>query len=234
MAFVLKAPRTWTALAAAALLLLALLVVAATPGASEAGLGAAAREAAPQRQAEPDEALIPAPPPTEASGEAPPAAGPLTLLPITRWLKSGEFAWAEEAAPPGRVTIAVDLRARTLSVYRAGIEIGRSSIIYGADDKPTPTGTFPILEKDADHYSNLYDNAPMPWMLRLTMDGVAIHGSELADDVGTHGCVGLPAEFARLLFAQARVGDRVSISAGPPPGAPYTSYAALPAATAAD
>ena len=132
-------------------------------------------------------------------------------LPITQWLRPGEFAWNDEGAPAGETVIVVNIRARVLSVYRAGVEIGRSSLIYGADNKPTPLGTFPILEKDADHVSNLYD-APMPHMLRLTMDGVALHGSQaLADDAATRGCVGLPREFAALLYQAVRVGDRVII-----------------------
>ena len=132
-------------------------------------------------------------------------------LPITQWLRPGEFAWNDEDAPAGQTIIVVNIRARVLSVYRAGVEIGRSSLIYGADNKPTPLGTFPILEKDADHVSNLYD-APMPHMLRLTYDGVALHGSQaLADDAATRGCVGLPREFAALLYQAVRVGDRVII-----------------------
>lgn len=137
-----------------------------------------------------------------------------TELPIERWLAPGEFAWNDEGVPDGPTTIVVNLRGRVLSAYRSGFEIGRSSIVYGTDGKPTPIGTFPILEKKADHYSNLYDNAPMPHMLRLTMDGVAIHGAEIADDLATHGCVGLPKKFAALLFGSAKVGDQVVIWKG--------------------
>ena len=137
-----------------------------------------------------------------------------TELPIVEWLRPGEFAWKDDGVPDGPTTIVVNIRARVLSVYRAGFEIGRSSIVYGTDSKPTPFGTFPILEKDADHYSNLYAGAPMPHMLRLTRDGVAIHGSEIADDLATHGCIGLPKEFAALLFKAARVGDKVVVWPG--------------------
>ncbi|HEY7810179.1 MAG TPA: L,D-transpeptidase family protein [Allosphingosinicella sp.] len=171
------------------------------------------------------EELIPAPPPA-AEGHAP-APAPLTLLPVDRWLASGEFAWRAEETAPGPVTIVVDLRARTLSVYRQGVEIGRSSVVYGFDEKPTPTGVFPILEKDADHVSSLY-GAPMPWMLRLTWDGVAIHGSPMADDKATHGCIGVPDEFGEKLFALARKGGRVIVHNGPPARADYSAYAALP------
>jgi L,D-transpeptidase-like protein len=172
--------------------------------------------------------IILAPPPTAASPAAAPGAGGPALLAVHRWLRPGEYVWNDDGVRAGRLTIVVDLRARTLSAYRAGVEIGRSFITHGADNKPTPTGTFPILEKDADHHSNLYDNAPMPWMLRLTRDGVAIHGAEIADDAATRGCVGLPAEFAEMLFRHARPGDPVIVTAGPPPGQTYTAYAALP------
>jgi len=128
-------------------------------------------------------------------------------------LDHGDYAWNEEGAPAGPIAIVVDLKAQVLYVYRGGIEIGRSAILYGADDKPTPTGTFPILEKDADHVSNLY-GAPMPYMLRLTRDGIAIHGSKVEYGSATHGCVGVPDEFAQMLFARARIGDRVLITRG--------------------
>lgn len=137
-------------------------------------------------------------------------------LPIQNWLQPGEFAWDAEAAAAatGEAIIVVNLRARVLSVYKNGVEIGRSSILYGAPDKPTPTGTFPILEKRRDHTSNIY-NAPMPHMQRLTWDGVALHGSpRLADDFATNGCIGLPREFAALLFDVTRVGDRVVVWSG--------------------
>lgn len=147
---------------------------------------------------------------TPASASSFPVNGILTP---DRPLNHGDYLWSEDGVPPGRLTMIVDLKAQILYVYRGGIEIGRSAILYGANDKPTPTGTFPILEKDADHVSNLY-GAPMPYMLRLTMDGIAIHGSEVIYGNGTHGCVGVPDEFAKTLFSLARVGDRVLITNG--------------------
>ena len=137
-------------------------------------------------------------------------------LPVEHWLRPGEYVWDAEAAAQarGRTIVVVNLRSRTLSAYKGGIEIGRSSILYGYGDHPTPTGTFPVMQKKRDHISNIY-NAPMPHMLRLTRDGVALHGSaRMADDAATHGCVGLPREFAALLFDHVAVGDRVVIWSG--------------------
>ena len=135
-----------------------------------------------------------------------------TVLGLDAPLQPNDYVWDEEGVPAGPIGIVIDLTAQRLYVYRAGVEIGRSVIIYGADDKPTPTGTFPILEKDIYHVSNLYD-APMPYMLRLTWDGVAIHGSgEIGYEYATHGCVGLPDEFAALLYEEAGLGDQVLVT----------------------
>lgn len=137
-----------------------------------------------------------------------------SVLPIHGPFRHGDYAWDESRAPAvGPVIITVDLKAQTLSVFRAGHEIGAAVILYGADDKPSPLGAFPITQKDADHVSNLYD-APMPYMLRLTNDGVAIHGSDVQWGNATHGCIGVPTAFARKLFGVTKLGDLVIITNG--------------------
>lgn len=135
-----------------------------------------------------------------------------TVLQLDSPLLAGEYVWDERGVPAGPIRIVVDLEAQRLYVYRAGAEIGRSSIMYGDDNKPTPTGTFSILQKDADHYSNIYDGAPMPYMLRLTNDGISIHGADVDFAYATHGCIGVPKKFAAILFSKARLGDRVLIT----------------------
>jgi hypothetical protein len=139
-----------------------------------------------------------------------------SVLNITKPMQFGDFVWDEDQIPPGSVWIRVDLARQMLSVFRGGHEIGSAVILYGTDGKPTPAGSFHILEKDADHHSRSYDNAPMPYMLRLTSDGVAIHGSNVREGWATHGCVGVPLDFAKRLFAVARKGDRVVILPAPP------------------
>jgi len=136
-----------------------------------------------------------------------------SILKIDGPIRFGEFFWDESQGTPGPLVVTVDLEARTLSVFRNGHEIGATAILKGYGDKPTPTGVFPISEKDADHVSNLYD-APMPYMLRLTNDGVSIHGSKVERGYATNGCIGVPDEFARRLFAQATLGDKVIITDG--------------------
>ncbi|WP_022682615.1 L,D-transpeptidase family protein [Sphingobium bisphenolivorans] len=158
--------------------------------------------------------------PAERTRAQPVAVDPRALvvkrvLPIQTPFRHGDYVWDESGAPAtGQLIVTVDLKAQTLSVFRAGYEIGAAVIIYGADDKPSPLGAFPITEKDADHVSSLYNAAPMPYMLRLTNDGVAIHGSDVRWGNATHGCIGIPTAFARKLFGVARLGDIVVITSG--------------------
>lgn len=133
-----------------------------------------------------------------------------SVLNIPKPMQFGSFLWNEDRVPDGRVWIRIDLSHQFLSVFRGGHEIGSAVILYGAEGKPTPIGTFRILQKDADHFSRTYD-APMPYMLRLTDDGVAIHGSSVRKGWATHGCIGVPMEFARHLFAITKKGDLVEI-----------------------
>lgn len=125
----------------------------------------------------------------------------------------GDYYWDEAGVPAGPIVVTVDLEAQTLSVFRGGYEIGTAVVVYGADEKPTPLGVFAISQKDAKHVSNLYD-APMPYMLRLTNDGISIHGSAVGSNLATHGCVGVPKPFAKLLFGAVKLGDRVIVSRG--------------------
>jgi L,D-transpeptidase catalytic domain len=134
-----------------------------------------------------------------------------SVLDIANPMHFGSFVWNEDRIPQGPVWVRIDLARQILSVFRGGHEIGSAVILYGTDGKPTPTGSFTILQKDADHYSHTYGDAPMPYMLRLTEDGVAIHGSNVLQGWATHGCIGVPLAFARRLFGVAHKGDLVVI-----------------------
>ena len=134
-----------------------------------------------------------------------------SLLDVRDPMDYGDYRWDDRGIPAGPVWIRIDLKSQLLSVFRSGHEIGTAVILYGTDGLPTPTGKFPILAKWKDHRSATYDNAPMPYTLRLTKDGVAIHGSNVRWGFATHGCIGIPKDFAAKLFGVVRVGDEVLI-----------------------
>lgn len=98
----------------------------------------------------------------------------------------------------------------------------------------TPTGTFRITEKDADHRSSIYGDfvdrsgrvvrsgistkvdsapsgtkyrgAPMRWFCRLTNSGVGFHTGVLPGYPASHGCIRLPEEMARLIYQKVKIG----------------------------
>ena len=97
-------------------------------------------------------------------------------------------------------------------VYRDGALIAASAISTGTMGRETPTGVFTILEKKIMHRSTTYDNAPMPYMQRLTTKGIAIHAGDLPGYPASHGCIRLPNEFAKLLYAATEIGTPVMIT----------------------
>ena len=109
--------------------------------------------------------------------------------------------WYPQIAPIGPVVLVVSLDEQYLYVYRNGVAIGASPISSGRAGYETPTGVYTILQKRRQHYSNLYAGSPMPFMQRLTWDGIAIHGGNLPGHPASHGCIRLPQSFAEKLFA---------------------------------
>lgn len=210
------APQLGIGVAGTAVILLFALVLGRGEDLAPASSQAAEPDVVPT--AAPQQARVPAKP-IERSRDQPVAVDRDALivrrvLPIEKPFRHGDYVWDEEGAPAqGRVIVTVDLKAQTLSVFRAGYEIGAAVIVYGATDKPSPVGAFPITQKKADHISNLYD-APMPFMQRLTNDGVAIHGSDVQWGNATHGCIGVPTPFAKKLFGVTKLGDLVVITDG--------------------
>jgi hypothetical protein len=150
-----------------------------------------------------------------ASGQTPPKhtstlGTAKTIMPAE--LKPGEYAWHPEFSPQGPVVLIVSLPEQLAYVYRNGVIIGASTVSTGKKGHETPTGVFTILQKHQDHYSNLYNNAPMPYMQRLTWSGVALHAGKLPGYPASHGCVRMPYEFAQLLYGETKTGLTVIVS----------------------
>lgn len=135
---------------------------------------------------------------------AAPTATPLQLLP-------GEYLWLPELAPKGPLLVLVSLPEQRAYVYRNGVRIGVATVSTGKKGHETPTGVFTILQKKREHYSNLYDDAPMPFMQRLTWDGVALHAGRVPGYPASHGCVRLPEAFSEKLFGVTERGMTVVI-----------------------
>ncbi|NEX21339.1 L,D-transpeptidase [Thiorhodococcus mannitoliphagus] len=127
-------------------------------------------------------------------------------------LKPGEFTWHPDRSPHGPVAVVVSLPEQRVHVYRNGIRIAVSTCSTGKPGHETPTGVFTVLQKDKDHHSSTYNNAPMPNMNRLTWDGVALHAGKLPGYPASHGCVRLPMTFSAKLWTVTHVGTPVIIA----------------------
>lgn len=121
----------------------------------------------------------------------------------------------EEAAPRAAgepIMAIVSIKTQHVTIYDADGWILRAPVSTGVRGRETPAGIFALLEKNKDHRSNMYDDAEMPNMQRITWNGIALHGGPLPGYAASHGCVRLPYGFAEKLFDKTRIGMRVIIS----------------------
>ena len=119
-------------------------------------------------------------------------------------------------AASGTVRILVSIPQQRLWVFRGSELVATSRVSTGKRGHATPTGSFPILQKRVEHYSNIYDNAPMPYMQRLTNYGIALHGGRVPGYPASHGCIRLPHAFARRLYRLTDFNSRVIVTSARP------------------
>jgi hypothetical protein len=110
------------------------------------------------------------------------------------------------------IVAVVSLRDQRVTVYDATGWILRAPVSSGQKGRETPAGIFSVIQKEVEHYSNLYDDAFMPHMQRITWSGIALHGGPLPGYPASHGCIRLPYDFAARLFDLTRVGMRVIVA----------------------
>jgi hypothetical protein len=140
------------------------------------------------------------------------ASASMEALKEVHQLKPGEFAWHPERSPSGAVAVVVSIPEQLVHVYRNGVRIAVSTCSTGKAGHETPTGVFTVLQKDKDHRSSTYNNAPMPNMNRLTWDGIALHAGNLPGYPASHGCVRLPLAFSAKLWTVTHLGTPVIIA----------------------
>jgi len=145
------------------------------------------------------------------------AAAALTALTATppadakaRAARSSETAAPRDAGEP--LMAIVSIKSQHVTIYDADGWIMRAPVSSGTKGRETPAGVFTVVQKDKDHRSNLYDDAWMPNMLRITWSGIALHGGPLPGYPASHGCVRMPYGFADKLFDKVRMGMRVIIA----------------------
>lgn len=114
--------------------------------------------------------------------------------------------------PKGPLLMIISVDQQKLHLYSDGAHVADSPVATGLPAHPTPLGVFDIIQKSRFHRSNIYSNAPMPYMQRITWSGVALHEGVGAGHRASHGCIRLPHEFATQLWELTRLGARVIIA----------------------
>src|SRR2546430_7212055 len=102
--------------------------------------------------------------------------------------------------PKGPLQIVVSIGTQKVTLFSNGVRVAQGPVSTGVPGRPTPTGVFSIIEKDRYHHSNLYSNAPMPYMQRITWSGVALHEGVLPGYPASHGCIRMSHDFAQKLW----------------------------------
>ena len=127
-------------------------------------------------------------------------------------LKPGQYVW-RKGSFTGEPMVVVSLTDQLAYLYRGDQLVAVSTVSTGTDTNPTPKGIFSVLAKKPMHRSIKYDNAPMPFMQRIDKYGVALHAGHLPGRPASHGCIRLPAEFAKRLYGVTDLGATVMIGA---------------------
>src|SRR3954471_4597869 len=152
-----------------------------------------------------------------------PAVLTLAAMAALTALTADALARQARPAPPPKEAVAprnagepimaiVSIKSQQVTFYDADGWILRAPVSTGTKGRETPAGVFALLDKEVDHHSNMYDDAWMPHMQRITWNGIALHGGPLPGYAASHGCVRMPFGFAERLFDKPRIGMRVIIS----------------------
>ncbi|MEM1083085.1 MAG: L,D-transpeptidase family protein [Verrucomicrobiota bacterium] len=127
-------------------------------------------------------------------------------------LAPGQYEWNPERSSSGPLLVVVSIDDQMAYVYRNGVQIARSTVSTGRPGKETPTGVFTILQRKVEHESSIYKGAQMPYMQRLTWDGIAMHAGDLPGYPASGGCIRLPYAFSQKIYGEMRHGSTVVIT----------------------
>lgn len=128
-------------------------------------------------------------------------------------LKPGQYVWRDDVDAAGPQRVVVSLSDQMAYLYEGDTLVAATTISTGRFEKPTPDGIFSILRKTEFYRSKKYDNAPMPFAQFFDPAGIALHAGYVGDVPNSHGCIHLPAAFAKKLYSVTQVGTPILIGA---------------------
>jgi lipoprotein-anchoring transpeptidase ErfK/SrfK len=120
----------------------------------------------------------------------------------------------EASKPQGPLIISISIIQQKMRIYDANGFFAETPVSTGMPGHSTPMGVFSVIQKHKFHRSNIYSDAPMPYMQRITWSGVAMHAGVLPGRPASHGCIRMPMAFAMKMWNWTKMGARVVITPG--------------------
>lgn len=153
--------------------------------------------------------------PTEIFPEVrPPVRRVRAPLPRVQTDPKAEKQAALAPKPQGPLVVTISIQHQQMKVYDANGLFATSPVSTGMAGHTTPMGAFSVIQKHKWHRSNIYSDAPMPYMQRITWSGIALHAGTLPGYPASHGCIRMPMSFAVKMWQWSRMGARVIVSPG--------------------
>ena len=114
------------------------------------------------------------------------------------------------APDPEKLRIEISLSSQKMTLFKDGVSILNSTVSTGREGYSTKRGNFVITDKERNHRSTIY-HVDMPYFMRLSCLDFGMHEGYVPNYPASHGCIRLPGETARKLFAEIPIGTLVTV-----------------------
>jgi ankyrin repeat protein len=137
----------------------------------------------------------------------------LIALYFAAWADSPEGVQTLLGEVPHRdeLRIEISLNEQKAELLRSGVPVFTAPISSGRKGFATPVGEFVVTDKHRDHRSSIYQDAKMPFFMRLSCRDFGLHEGILPGRPASHGCIRLPGAAARKFFREIPIGTWVTI-----------------------
>ena len=112
--------------------------------------------------------------------------------------------------PPDQLRIEISLALQHVALIKDGVSVFNTTCSTGREGYSTRAGDYVITDKDRNHWSTIY-KVEMPYFMRLSCLDFGMHEGVVPNYPASHGCIRLPGDAARKLFAEIPIGTLVTV-----------------------
>jgi lipoprotein-anchoring transpeptidase ErfK/SrfK len=136
------------------------------------------------------------------------------MIPLYIAAQTGKWQCAQvllgSGPSPDQLHIEISLASQHVALIKAGVPVFSTVCSTGRSGFSTRTGDFVITDKQRSHRSTIY-HVDMPFFMRLSCLDFGMHEGVVPNYPASHGCIRLPGDAARKLFAEIPVGTVVTV-----------------------